>query len=405
MRKININRHSIFFKINFMFILVITILSLLFFFFYKVTDQKNNFDFIRKTTHLIRTGELNAENKPEGITIIKDITLTKEILQKGDLLFEKRLPRGNYIKLFRFEGDKYLYFELQDKTFLIKEDKSFGAKEFSMVMWLILSISLLLLYISIIKSIYPLGILSKQIEKFKNGSMDIELDTHRRDEVGYLAREFNEAIKNIKRVTEARKWFLRNVAHELKTPLTKGKIATELLDDQKKKEIFSKIFNRLDLLINELLAMEKIATKEMRLSIGEHSLSQIIERAKELLFIDDSKLSVKMDKDYMIKADFELFSIAVKNLLDNAVKFSQNKMAVEIKDGAISFINSGPRPSIPEELFFEPFFKESSLANRDGLGLGLYITKYIHEKHGTGIIYRYEDGKNLFLIDIKPISA
>jgi two-component system OmpR family sensor kinase len=384
--------------------MVIAILSMLFFFFYKITDQKNSLDFIRRTAHLIRTGELNTENKQEGITIIKDIAFAKKILQQGDLLFERRLPsRGNYIKLFRFEGDKYLLFELTDKTLLIKEDKNFGAKEFLMIVWFLLSISLLFIYISIIRSIYPLGILSKQIEKFKNGSMDIELDTHRKDEVGYLAREFNEAIKNIKRVTEARKWFLRNVAHELKTPLTKGKIATELLDDQRKKEIFSKIFNRLDLLINELLAIEKIATKEMRLSIGEHSLAQIIERAKELLFLDSSKLCITMDRDYRIKADFELFSIAVKNLLDNAVKFGQDKMAVEIKDGMMSFINSGPRPLIPQELFFEPFFKESSLVNRDGLGLGLYITKYILEKHGTGIIYKYEDDKNIFLIDIKPI--
>lgn len=52
---------------------------------------------------------------------------------------------------------------------------------------------------------------------------------------------------------------------------------------------------------------------------------------------------------------------------------------------------------------FEPFLKDISLKNKDGFGLGLYITKQILEKHGLIITYKYKDNKNIFSIDLNKI--
>jgi two-component system OmpR family sensor kinase len=136
------------------------------------------------------------------------------------------------------------------------------------------------------------------------------------------------------------------------------------------------------------------------------SLDDIIGKAETLLFTDnlDSKVGLTADRDYIIRGDSEMLVIAVKNLLDNGIKFSGDKsVAVKIEKGVLTFANSGNKPSISEDLIFEPFLKDQSVKNKDGFGLGLYITKQILEKHGLGIIYCYKEGKNIFSIDINSL--
>jgi His Kinase A (phosphoacceptor) domain. len=102
-----------------------------------------------------------------------------------------------------------------------------------------------------------------------------------------LAKEFKEAVDNLKKTMNTRVWFIRNIAHELKTPITKGKIALELLKDEdgNKKRIFTDIFNRLEMLINELFAAEKIAAGSEILNMTACGLKDVIDRATELLFV------------------------------------------------------------------------------------------------------------------------
>ncbi len=92
--------------------------------------------------------------------------------------------------------------------------------------------------------------------------------------------------------------------------------------------------------------------------------------------------------------------------MDNAVKFKANgksAVTVSIEKGVLSIINKGAKPPISEDVMFEPFSKELNTKNKDGFGLGLYITKQIIEKHGLKIIYEYTYGKNIFKIDLNKI--
>ncbi|WP_291490800.1 ATP-binding protein, partial [Desulfurella sp.] len=69
----------------------------------------------------------------------------------------------------------------------------------------------------------------------------------------------------------------------------------------------------------------------------------------------------------------------------------------------IFFLNSGEKSQIDTDKMFEPFSKETSLKNKEGMGLGLYVTKYILDKHKVKITYTYENGSNIFALDIKHI--
>ncbi len=414
-----INRHSVLFKINITFILSFTILLFFYLFAHKIVNHIETFRFIRKMIFLAKNNKL-ANNKFSDIDLIKNKNIADKILKNGELIFKRTPPRINYtLILLKYNGSEYVY--LKSKTnnadFLVKRNMRANIQEILLAAWLSLNLILAFLYISIYRSIHPLSKFRNKMEEFKKGDINIDLDEYiqRKDEIGYIAKEFKEAINNVKKTLNTRAWFIRNVAHELKTPITKGKIALELLknENEDKKRIFSDIFTRLEMLINELFAAEKIAISDTILNLAPCNFTDVINRAKELLFIGDgnSKINIISDEDYIVKADFELLSIAIKNLLDNAIKFSidkkidkiDKKVIINVEKGILSFINAGQKPSISEEFMFEPFLKDLSLKNKDGFGLGLYITKQILEKHGLIIIYKYKDNKNIFSIDLNKI--
>ena len=411
-----INRHSVLFKINIVFILSFAVLLFFYLFAHKIINRVETFKFLRKAVFLVKKNKLK-DAEMFGINLIKNKKNIDKILKNGKIILKRNPPRLDYtLNLLSYNGNKYLYFSSKTgKTNLLLKRTS-GINERQNILlaaWIGLNVILILLYISIFRSIRPLKKLRDNIEEFKNGYINVNLSGYasRKDEIGFLAKEFKEAMDNLKKTMNTRVWFIRNIAHELKTPITKGKIALELLkdEDENKKRIFSDIFNRLEMLINELFAAEKIAAGNEILNMTACSLKDLINRANELLFVkNDRVINVISDNlDYTVKADCELFSIGIKNLLDNAVKFGTNgksAVTVSIEKGVLSVINEGAKPSISEDAMFEPFSKDINAKNKDGFGLGLYITKQIIEKHGLKIIYEYSGGKNIFKIDLNKIQ-
>ena len=411
-----INRHSVLFKINIVFILSFAVLLFFYLFAHKIINRVETFKFLRKAVLLVKKNKLKDAGM-FGVNLIKNKKNIDKILKNGKIILKRNPPRLNYtLNLLSLDGNKYLYFKSKTGTTNLLLQRISGINERQKILlaaWIGLNVILILLYISIFRSIRPLKKLRDNIEEFKNGNINVDLSGYasRKDEIGFLAKEFTEAIDNLKKTMNTRIWFIRNIAHELKTPITKGKIALELLknEDENKKRIFSDIFNRLEMLINELFAAEKIAAGSEILNMTACSLKDVIDRATELLFLkNDGVISVISDNpNYTVKADCELLSIAVKNLLDNAVKFKTNEksaVTVSIEKDVLSIINEGAKPSIPEDAMFEPFSKDINAKNKDGFGLGLYITKQIIEKHGLKIIYEYAGGKNIFKIDLNKIQ-
>ncbi|MHB1600792.1 MAG: ArsS family sensor histidine kinase [bacterium] len=410
-----INIHSILFKINIAFLLIFIILLSSYFFAYGIIMRVETFNFIRKTVLLTKKNKLE-DGKFFGINLVNNKKTASKILKNGKPFLKRKPPRLNYtLTLLKFKGIEYIYLKSKTKktAFLLeKNPESYDRQEILTAACLSLVFIIILLYISIYRSIRPLNMLKNKIEEFKNGDVDINLDpyTGRKDEIGYVAKEFKEAADSVKKTLNARTWFIRNIAHELKTPITRGRIALELLknEDESKKKVFTDIFTRMEMLINELFSSEKIAAGNKELNLTLCNLSDVINRAEEFLFVNDGdndkNIEVIADGDYSVNADFELLSIAIKNLIDNAIKFGDDKkVTVGIKNGFLSFINKGNKPAIPKDLMFEPFLKDADIKNKDGFGLGLYITKQILEKHGLKIEYKYTEGKNIFSIDLRAI--
>ncbi len=399
------NKNSILFKLNLIFILTFVVSAVLFLFVYTTLQKQSEHEFIRKGILFARTQNLNAYAKSENITIINNPLDIENILKKATVLIKKEMPFGRQNwSLLKYKSNTYLYLHLSNQTILLKKEQKFSASDFILILWIAFIAIILFLYVSILKSIYPIKVLRKKIEEFKKGKLEINFDLKRNDEVGFLAKEFQEAIDNLKKSAELRQWFLRNVAHELKTPIAKGMIATELLNDKNRKENFLRIFKRLDVLINELLSVEQIAAKNIDESSKCYKFDNILDAAKKILFVENAKVIYTPTINYTLKVDINIFAIAVKNLLDNGIKFSFDQtVSILEQNKKIVFINSGEQSQLTPDKMFEPFSKETSSKNKEGMGLGLYVTKYILDKHKVKITYSYQNGKNTFTLDISNI--
>ena len=255
---------------------------------------------------------------------------------------------------------------------------------------------ILFLYLWIVRSLKPLSELKNKIKTFSEGNLDISCASDKDDEIAEVANEFDHAVKMIRELLQSRQLFLRAIMHELKTPIAKGRLMSEMLPDEKSKARMHSIFERLNLLIDEFAKIEKITSKNFKLNIKPYKMSDLIEGSIDILMVENPErlVTIEIEKDYIVKADFELFTLAMKNLLDNAIKYSIDKhVTVKIRQDHVEIINKAEALKEPLENYFKPFHTSKS-----GLGLGIYIVKSILDIHQMLLAYRYEEGNNIFTV-------
>ena len=255
---------------------------------------------------------------------------------------------------------------------------------------------LILLYFWIIRSIRPLSELKAQIIRFSEGDLDIHCHNDRRDEIAEVANAFDKAVQTIRDLLRSRQLLLRAIMHELKTPIAKGRFLSEMIDDPKKKERFHAIFSRLNLLIDEFAKVEQITSKNFQPEFRPYKISDIVEASIDLLMLEDAgkHLHLVTKEDHTVRADFELLTLAIKNLIDNGIKYSPDHHVDILIDGNhLTISNRGKELPGNFEEYFQPFHHSSG-----GLGLGLYIVKSILDMHEAAFGYRHDQGVNYFTV-------
>jgi two-component system OmpR family sensor kinase len=257
-------------------------------------------------------------------------------------------------------------------------------------------ILLSLLYLWIVRSIQPLSELKAKIIRFSQGDLDIHCHSDRKDEIAEVANAFDRGVQTIRDLLQSRQLLLRAIMHELKTPIAKGRLLSEMIDDPKKKQRFHAIFQRLNLLIDEFAKVEQISSKNFQPDFRPYKASDILEGSIDLLMRDDpgKYLHTVIREDFTLRADFELLTLALKNLIDNGIKYSpDHRVDLLVSRPRIVVSNRGKALPYPIEEYYTPFH-----ASQSGLGLGLYIVKSILDIHGLTLEYRYEKGQISFTI-------
>lgn len=323
----------------------------------------------------------------------------KNILSNNKkMIFARSNKHNETFKIFEIDGKIYLFFEKLDTQILIKdlESKNLTNSFYTIFVFVSLLVVITILYINTLKKLLPLKELKDKVINFGDEKFDFELsNSSSKDEVTLLANEFKKSAQKLKNIKESRNIFIRNIMHELKTPITKGKFLLQLEKSDENIEKLKMVFNRLESLINEFATIEELISQNRVLEKKSYFLEDLLDNAKDILMIDDNCVKNSYE-NIKLNVNFKLFSIAIKNLIDNAIKYSNDKkVEVLTQNEDILFVNSGKKLEGDFEKYLEPFYSKSS---NESFGLGLYIVFNILKANGYNLLYKYEDGKNIFII-------
>ncbi len=262
----------------------------------------------------------------------------------------------------------------------------------------VINVLLLLFFTMVLQKLLRLRQLKSDIRHVGERKKFHPIAIESEDELGEIALEFNLAMEKIHMLKEARTLFLRNILHELKTPIMKGKLLSNTLENNHKQEQMERIFERLETLLGEMVKIEKLSSNEWVLEAKEYRLVDVLDHAMDLLLCDTKRIHVRHHEEApLLSVDFELFATAVKNLLDNALKHSSEAIEVDVDAHALTVGSYGEALLESSRDFSRPFNRTTEGAS-SGLGLGLYIANAIVEKHGFRLSYLYAEGQNFFTI-------
>lgn len=280
----------------------------------------------------------------------------------------------------------------------IFEDKGEFSANRVWILSAVVNILLILFFSIVLRKLLRLRNLKSAIRAFGNERAFQPIVMDSADELGEIAMEFNQAMEKIHLLKEARTLFLRNILHELKTPIMKGQIISQSLENPNKKEPLERVFRRLESLLGEMVKVEKLTSNEWIVDKKEYRLVDVLDHARDLLMSDTSRIKVNAKSEApIICVDFELFSTALKNLLDNALKYSVGEVEVSIDEDRIGVYSFGEKLQ-EERLDFSKAFNRDREGAPNGLGLGLYIANAVITKHGFALTYLHVKGQNCFMI-------
>jgi len=330
----------------------------------------------------------------------KIMAISKKVLADKDL--QKTLKSAN-IEIFDYNGHYfYAYKADADMYYFLNETPMTPIPKYLGIGTFGLLLILFLLFKFIRDSMKPLQILHKNIDHFSNGEPLIDDEIRGNDEIALVANAFCVAATTIESLQKSRILFLRNIMHELKTPITKGKLIAIMLDDDNRdKTQLIEIFDKMHSQLRDLSDIESITSKSSTLHIKKYALIDIIENVQDMLYLDEDVIEHTITNQHF-EFDFNLFSIAIKNLVDNAIKYSSDKRAsIELVNQTLLIKNNGQASPLNITKMLEPFSKGDDTATSNSFGLGLYIVNEIILKHNFTLSYSYEDSVHSFKINLQ----
>jgi len=340
--------------------------------------------------------KLYKELRVKAVPKARIIEVKKAIETDGETVFTGGSSLGQ-VRVFRLEGKHYIYVQRMEHNLMLEDARPENYYfEIAIALGVFLIGVLLLLYLAVLKKLYPLRTLHKQIQKFAQGDMQTRISYKYDDEIGKIAQSFDDAIIHINELSASKNLFMRNLMHELKTPITKGRIVVEMLEDESTKKVLVRAFERMNELISELAEIERVTTQSFEPNFEYVTLNELVDKSQELLMEESGLVKLEVE-NRALTTDIRLMTLAIKNLLDNGLKYSKGKcVLLRTKGSQIEIISGGDALQYPLSYYTEPFSQEEKRSA--GFGLGLYIVHSILEKLGYILDYKHEDGSNIFMI-------
>ncbi len=317
-------------------------------------------------------------------------------------------PIITYTSPLKIENDTVGYVVINIKVREYSSTLKIILKEILYCLPIIIVIALVMIFLTSRSINKPLNSISAATKELARGNFHKRADSSGLGDIGGIVESFNYMAEEIEKYETTRESFVGNVSHELKSPLTSIQgfvqgILDGTIEEQDKNQYLEIVLSetkRMNALIGDLLDLAKFESGQFPMNFTRWDINEVIRQCfiNFITKIEDKSLDVTInipDGKQMVYADKDRIMQVLTNLIDNAVKFCDNKGELKIwthKDGngvvQISISNTGK--IIPEEdipYVFDRFFKVDKSHNRKapGTGIGLSIVRTIIQQHGQKI--------------------
>jgi signal transduction histidine kinase len=240
----------------------------------------------------------------------------------------------------------------------------------------------------------PLRWLADGVARVAGGDFGATVPQRSRDELGALTEAFNQMVAQVRDMVRARDQLLLDVSHELRSPLTRMKVALALGVDATQHERLGAYVAEMEALVTELLELERLRHGR-GLELARHDLVALTRET--LAAFTDIPPGVELGaapEACWLTLDGDKIRSVIGNLLENAVKYALPdsrpiRVSLEVEDGIVlSVSDDGPGIAPGDRAtLFEPFFRADRSRSRKtgGFGLGLSLCRRIMEAHGGRI--------------------
>ncbi len=303
-----------------------------------------------------------------------------------------------------FTTKGYVVINMPESVIIKRVYDTFNTNYITLAIMLILMLVFPLLYTIQIHD--PIKDITKATKEYGKGNLSYRLKPKYNDEIGHLAVSLDYMASKLNEMDKFQQKFLSNISHDFRSPLTSIKGYLEAIEDGTiPPEMINKYINivlfeteRLTKLTSNILSLNELDPKTVRLELTDFDLNSIIRHIVETFEGTCKKKNIKFDLTFAaetenVHADKEKIQQVIYNLIDNAIKFSPDNsfIAITVKERGekayISVKDNGCGIAKEDiDKIWDRFYKSDSSRGRDkkGSGLGLSITKEViqaHEEH------------------------
>jgi signal transduction histidine kinase len=300
------------------------------------------------------------------------------------------------IQTGRYRRDRFLVLEQSPGRFIFQLGHEFSWEAVNMesVAFLVAPLTAILAgaYLLIRWILSPVRGLTEGVREVSKGNLDHRVPIERSDELGELAKAFNTMTNRIRNMLRAKEQLMRDVSHELRSPLTRMKVALESLSESHAKKSISEDVDEMEKMVAEVLKTARSHYTHGQLNLQRINMADLL---KGVVSTFKGRLpniqTGEMPDHVELDLDPDRVKAVLKNVLENAVKYSFNSskpvevsmenqkpyLIIRVRDNGVGI----PEDELP--YIFEPFYRVDKSRSKEtgGYGLGLSLCKTIMETH------------------------
>ncbi|MBP6404776.1 MAG: HAMP domain-containing histidine kinase [Ramlibacter sp.] len=277
-----------------------------------------------------------------------------------------------------------------------------------------------LAYAYVRRLLRPLDDIGAGARRFGTGDFAQPIAVRRRDELGDLATDVNAMAASIHQMLEAKRTLLLAISHELRSPITRARLNTELLNEDgdtgARRSALLRDLQEMASLVNDLLESERLGAGHSALHREPTDPAALAREVVDALAQSHPGAAVQLelaDGLPTLNLDRTRMRLLLRNLLDNALRHSAGApqppvLRVALQGQGVAFTVRDHGPGVPADALphlAEPFYRPDTARERatGGVGLGLYLCKLVAQAHGGAFSVRNAEGGGLEVQVLLPV--